>query len=251
MTFSAVTLAGPAARIGTLNEAPLHADLKAWYAEPGDRLEVPLEGRHIDLVRGELLVEIQTRGFSALRAKLSELLARHPVRLVHPIAAEKWIVRVDGEGRVLGRRRSPRRGRLEDVFGELVSLPRLLLRPNFSCEVLLVQEEEVRRHAPGPEAPPWRSRRAWRRKGWVVVERRLVAVLERRLLRGPSDLLQLLPSDLPSPFTTADLATRLEVTRDLAQKMAYCLREVGAIETRARGRAGCLYRLAPEHQARC
>src|SRR5262245_62323945 len=32
-------------RIGLLNEKPLHAALKAWYAQPGDQFEVPLDGR--------------------------------------------------------------------------------------------------------------------------------------------------------------------------------------------------------------
>ena len=47
--------------VGLLNEKPLHASLKAWYAQPGDRFEVNVDGSVIDIVRGELLVEIQTR----------------------------------------------------------------------------------------------------------------------------------------------------------------------------------------------
>lgn len=218
--------------IGTQNEAPLHASLKAWYAEPGDQVEVPLRGRQIDLVRGPLLIEIQTGSFGALRDKLEQLLAHHPVRVVHPVLAEKWVVRVDADGRELGRRRSPRRGRLEDAFRELVSLPRLFLRPNFSCELLLVAAEELRRHEPG---------RAWRRKGWVVQERRLLAVQGRRLLQGPNDLRRLLPAGLPRPFTTADLAAALGIERDLAQKLAYCLREAQVLTATGRTRAGWLY----------
>lgn len=223
-------LAAAPRSIGTLNEAPLHAGLKAWYAAPGDRLEVPLEGRVIDLVRGDLLVEVQTASFGSIRAKLEQLLERHPVRLVHPVAAERWIVRQDADGRVLGRRRSPCRGRVEDAFDELVSLPRLFLREGFSFEVLLVEEEEVRTH----------TGRSWRNRGWVVHERRLVSVLERRLLRR-ADLLGLLPAGLPEPFTTADLAAGLRVPRGLAQKMAYCLREARVIEARGRGGSGWRY----------
>lgn len=39
----------------------------------------------------------------------------------------------------------------------------------------------------------------------------------------------LLPSDLPDEFTTADLAEKLSQRRRVAQKMVYCLREVGLI----------------------
>ena len=79
-------------QIGTLNEKPLHASLKQWMAEPGDRFEVPLDGFFIDVVRDELLIEIQTGGFSPLKKKLRQLTKSHPVRLVYPIAAEKWLV---------------------------------------------------------------------------------------------------------------------------------------------------------------
>ena len=35
--------------ISTLNEKPLHAGLKEWYARPGDRIEVPVDGFLIDI----------------------------------------------------------------------------------------------------------------------------------------------------------------------------------------------------------
>ncbi|MGH7287475.1 MAG: hypothetical protein ACREI8_05590 [Myxococcota bacterium] len=211
----------PERPIATLNEGPLHAALKAWYARNGDRLEVPVEGRQIDIVRGDLLIEIQTSNLAALRRKLETLIEDHPVRLVHPVALEKWILRIDGDTqRVLGRRRSPRRGKLEDAFKELVSLAKLLAHPDFSCEILLTREEEVRINEPG---------RAWRRHGWVIVERRLIDVVDTHLFCDRSDLRRILPPDLPARFTTADLADALRIASNLAQKMAYCLREAGAI----------------------
>ena len=62
--------AATASAIGTLRERPLHASLKRWYARPGDRVEVAVDGYVVDLVRGDLLIEIQTRGFATLRPKL-------------------------------------------------------------------------------------------------------------------------------------------------------------------------------------
>ena len=50
--------------IGLLNEKPLHASLKQWYARPGDRFEVAVDGFVIDIVRDDLLIEIQTRNFA-------------------------------------------------------------------------------------------------------------------------------------------------------------------------------------------
>jgi hypothetical protein len=234
-----ITAGGPVRAIATLREGPLHAALKSWYAEPGDREEVAVDGRQIDLVRGALLIEIQTGSFAALRPKLAALTRTHAVRVVHPIPVEKWIVRVKGANRrVLGRRRSPARGRIEDAFHQLVSLPALLADPRFSLEIVLTQEEEVRRYERG---------RAWRRKGWVVVERRLVGIVGRHPIAGPDDLRPLLPRDLPRDFTTADLATRLGVARSLAQKMAYCLRHLGVVEVAGKAGNAVEYRLiAPD-----
>jgi hypothetical protein len=209
--------------IGTLNEGSLHAALKEWYAQPSDQFEVSVDSFVIDIVRGDLLIEVQTGNFSSIKRKVRTLLADHSVRLVYPIAREKWIVRLakDGSGDVLGRRKSPKHGVIEHLFEELVRLPRLLANPNLSLEVLLTQEEEIRYYD---------GRRVWRRRGWVIQERRLLDVVERRLFETPDDLAALIPSDLAEPWTTADLAEAIGQPRWLARKMAYCLRKMSAVE---------------------
>jgi hypothetical protein len=68
--------------IGTLNEGALHVQLKNWYQRPDDRIEQIVDGFVVDLVRGDLLVEIQTGSFAPLRRKLELLTRKHRVRLV-------------------------------------------------------------------------------------------------------------------------------------------------------------------------
>ena len=220
--------------IGLLNEKPLHAGLKEWYRCGGDQVEVPLEGFVVDLVRDGVLIEIQTGGFSSMRRKFDRLLDLYPIRLVYPVATLKWIVKLDDTGHEVSRRRSPKRGIAADVCGELVSFPSLLSHPNFTLEVALIEEEEVRR----PDA-----NRGWRRGGFVIDERRLVSVLDTVTLTAPEGLLGLVPDDLPDPFTTSDLAAGLGRTRHLAQEVAYCLRVSGAVESVGRDKRGILYRL--------
>lgn len=207
-------------QVGTLGEKPLHAALKGWYAQDGDRIEEPVDGFVIDLVRSGVLIEIQTRGFSSMKRKLAELLDRHAVRVVYPIAVEKWIVKLDEQGRMTSRRRSPKRGAAADVFEELVSFPKLIAHPGLTLEVLLIREEEVRR---------FDGTKGWRRKGWIVEERRLLEVVDRLVLDSPEALASLMPSRLPREFTTNDLAEALGRHRRLAQQMAYCLRHAGLI----------------------
>lgn len=222
--------------IGTLREKPLHASLKRWYALEGDLVEVPVDGFVIDLVRGDLLIEVQTRGFSSMKRKLVTLLGLgHRVRIVHPIPVDKWIVKVDADGTIQSRRRSPKHGAPTDVFAELVSFPDLLVDPHLEVEVLLTIEEEYRRHTPN---------RAWRRKGWTVVERRLIEVVDTLPLRHAADLTGLLPADLPGTFATADLAAKLGTPRRAAQQMAYCLRKVGAIDVVGKDGNAVEYRIA-------
>ena len=215
--------------IGVLREGPLHAAVKALLAEPGDRLEVPVGRFVIDLVRADgELVEVQTGGFGALGKKLDALLDDHRIRVVHPVAAERRIVRVDEHGEVLGARRSPKRVRAVAVFDELVAFPSLLSHPNLTIEVLLLREDHIRRPRPTT------ARRRTRDPG----ERRLVEVLDRVVLRTPEDILAALPALPVEPFSTRELAAHLRCTTLLAQRTLYCLRVIGIVEPAGqRGRA--------------
>jgi hypothetical protein len=156
-----------------------------------------------------------------MKHKLEKLLAHRQVRLVYPIPCEQWITKQPHEedGPVI-RRKSPKHCGFDHVFDELVSFPQLLMNPNFSLELLLVQEEEVRRYD---------GVRGWRRRGWVTEERRLLKVVEQRVLLSPADMFSFIPHELSEPFTTSDLATAITKSRRFAQKMVYCLRVMGCI----------------------
>ncbi len=203
-------------------EKSLHDATKTWYSRPGDILEAPVDGYIVDIVRGDLLIEIQTGNFSAIRRKLSKLIKEHPVRLVHPVSQRKWIVRLDADGEtVTSRRRSPKRGRVEDVFFELVYMPTLIMNPNLSLEVLLVHSEDVLIDD---------GRGSWRRRRWSIHDRRLIDVVDSRLFSEPADFRELIPTSLHDKFTTKELGEELSLRPVTSQKMVYCLRKMGSIE---------------------
>ena len=154
--------------IGELNERSLHRALKERYAVAGSETERVVDGFVTDVVADGRIVEIQTGGFGPLRNKLSRLLDAYPVTLVHPIARDRYIVKMaDDQAQPPTRRRSPKHGSVFDVFSTLVSIPSLLAHPNLTLEVVMTVEEEVR--APSetprtmaprldPRRPPARGR---------------------------------------------------------------------------------------------
>ena len=215
-------------QVGTLRESSLHAALKARSARPGDRIEEPVDGYWIDIVRGEQLIEIQTGSFAALRPKLAHFLPGRPVRVVLPLVVDKHLVHMDGvDQRVVRRRRSPKRQREVDLFGELVHVLGHAASPGFSLELALVSVEELRCDD---------GRGSWRRRGVSIVDRRLIEVQQRRLFSSPAEYLALIPDALPEPFTVADLAVGIGGPRRLAGQMAYTLRHMGLM--RAVGKRG-------------
>lgn len=202
-------------------ESSLHSAIKKWYFHEGDRLEVKVDDFVVDMVRGDLLIEIQTANFSAIRPKLLRLLDEHRVRLVYPIPKEKWILhRSKVTGEAVGRRKSPRKGRLYDLFSELIRIPNLFSNGNLSVEVLMIEAEEV-----------WcdDGRGSWRRKGASIEDRKLVRVLERMIFENKADFLRILPDDMPDPFSNRDLARSLGISVSQSRKMTYSLRKMGAI----------------------
>lgn len=130
------------------------------------------------------------------------------------------------------RRKSPKRGQTVDIFRELVYCPELMNSPNFSLEVLLIQEEEVR---------IFDERKGWRRRGWVTEERHLLAVFERHLFQDATDLWRLIPDELPVEFTTNDLTRVMKIPQRTAGQVAYCLRKMDLVEQNGKRGRSFLY----------
>jgi hypothetical protein len=125
-----------------MTEHSLHLQIKEAYSIPGDVFEIKLGNYIIDILRGELIIEVQTRNFSALKEKLQSLIKTNQVRLVYPLPEKKWITYITKDGVVVNKRASPKKGKIADLFRELVRIPNMLSEENFSLEVLLIDEEK-------------------------------------------------------------------------------------------------------------
>ncbi len=211
--------------IPSIMETSLHRQLKDAYADGTAQTEVPLGDYRIDVVQPGLLVEIQHGSLSAIRDKIRQLTEDgHKVLVVKPILVEKLLVKLDEkEGRVVSRRKSPKRGKLLDVFDELVHFTRAFPHPNLTLEVPLVDVEEFRYPGHG-------RRRRWRKNDHQVQDRVLTGIRETHRFCTAHDLARLVPPGLPRPFHTGHLAEKLGVDRWIAQRVAYCFRHMGTVK---------------------
>lgn len=223
-------------------ETSLHQQLKSWYAVDGAATEVPLGRFRIDVVQGDRLIEIQHGGLAAIRDKIRHLLKKHDVTVVKPLIGKKRIIKLDGpDGKVVSRRLSPKRANWLSFFDELVYFTKVFPHPRLTIEVPMVEVEEVRY--------PGHGKRRRRRNGdFLIQDQLLVDVRESMVFETASDLLALVPSHLRSPFHTGQLADRLGVKRWEAQRVAYCLRETGAVEMVGKKGNALLYRRARKRQ---
>jgi hypothetical protein len=224
-------------------ETTLHRQLKGHYAADGAQVEQRIGRYRIDVIDGDELIEIQLGSLSAIRDKIAALVKQHRVRVIKPIVAKKFLVKHDrAGGKVVSRRRSPKQGVVLDVFEELVHFTRVFPHPRLVLEVVLVEIEELRHPGHG-------KRRRWRRNDHVASDQRLIGVLESQRFHTAADLCRLLPKKLPRPFHTGNLAEGLNVQRWIAQRMAYCLRNTGAIRQVGKLRGAWLYETVSKKSA--
>lgn len=207
--------------IGILKERSLHASIKEWYAQPGDQLEVPFEGFVIDIIRNNLLIEIQTGNFSSLKNKLQVLGRNNLIEIVFPIAENKWIVKQGVDGTQISRRKSPKRGKIEDLFGQLIYIPAEIIQDNIRLTVLLIDINEI-----------WidDGKGSWRRKKWSKTDQKLLGANNSFTFNKPIDFQNLLSPAISLIFTAKELSINNSITIKQAQKMCYALRKMKIIE---------------------
>lgn len=221
--------------INIRNETHLHSAVKRWLSLPGDRFEAMVDGSIIDIVRGDLLIEVQTGNFYSIHKKIKRLLKEHEVKIVYPLPAAKWITTIRAGERCTIRRKSPKKGRVEDIFKELIRLPDLVSSDNFSMDILMIEEEETRVDD---------GKGSWRRKGISIIDRDLIDVVDEIHLDSVMDYLKFIPENISEPFTNNELSKALNININLTRKMTYCMKKIGIIEETGKVKNELLFRRA-------
>ncbi|MGD2072910.1 MAG: hypothetical protein PVG65_05430, partial [Candidatus Thorarchaeota archaeon] len=102
----------------------------------------------------------------------------------------------------------------------------------FSIEVVLIREEEVRIND---------GKGSWRRRGWSIIDHKLLEIISRRCFTNAADFNELLPQKMTEPFTSSDFAKAVSCSRHLAQKAMYCLRKMGSLKVVGKKRNAFLH----------
>lgn len=218
--------------INIRNESTLHRQIKDWYAQEGDELEVSVSGFIIDIRRDDLLIEVQTSSFGALKRKLDRLLPEYRMRIIYPVFLEKWLIRYDEAGQVVSRRKSPRSGSNLDIFPELVHIIPWLNHPHLSLEILQISGEEIRKED---------GRGSWRRKGISIEDRQLLEVKQTITVHCKTELFNLIGHNFPESFSSSYLARSLSVPPRFARKILYTLSRLDLIQPAGKSGNAILY----------
>ncbi len=224
-------------------ETSLHRELKEIYAGEDAQTEVALDGFRIDAVADGRLIEVQHGSLGAIQAKIRKLVKKNEVVVVKPIIHRKRLVKLESQGgQQISSRRSPKRGKLLDIFSELVHFTNAFPHPNLTIEVALVEVDELRYPGHG-------RRRRRRADDFQIEDVRLVEILQTDRFQTAEDLLRLFPALPDEPFNTAQLAETLDVARWDAQRIAYCLRKSGVFQSVGKQANAWLYRVSSKSAA--
>ena len=155
----------------TLNESKLHNSLKILYQEIYEgQTEVEQDGHIYDIVsKNGNVIEIQTKNLAKLLPKILDTIEKgHNVKLVHPIPLSRTIETCDADGKIISRRKSPKKGSIYDIFRELTGIYPLMTNPHFSLEIVEIEmtEERIRTDQPVQSKNGRRRfRRNWNKSG--------------------------------------------------------------------------------------
>ncbi|MBQ9082788.1 MAG: hypothetical protein IJY28_04740 [Clostridia bacterium] len=220
----------PDGGIGTLGEKSIHAILKYYFEEDAQNHECPVENGVADIIGAHGVIEIQTRQFHRLGAKLARLLPEGPVTVVYPVIRRKrilWINPDTGELIRSGAFRAFRKP--ESVFQELYRIRSYVTHPNFRLCIVVMDAEDFRRE---------NSRT-------TKIDRIPTALIDVQYYAVPSDFRVFLPDGLPETFSSAQLAKIRKISRTDAQQLLRMLVLLGQAEVIGKDGRTNIYRRCP------
>ena len=222
--------------IGTKKESSLHHSLKFQYSLSGET-EIAIGEYICDGQGGQgEIIEVQTGSFGPLKEKAKQLAQTGKLKIIHPIINQKQIELYDTNGQLISRRKSPRKGKVWDLFSKLIYAPEIPLLKNLSIELAVVDIVEKRIDD---------GCGSWRRKGVSISNRILEAYHHSVVLKNRKDYYQFIPFKSNEHFTTGDLALKAGIKSSLARKTLYVLAKMSLVERIGKQGKAIVYRQKP------
>jgi len=208
--------------IGTLSEKTVHAIMKNYYEPNEDNHEVKIEGYVADIYNEQGIIEIQTRQFNKMRAKLSTFLNLYPVTIVYPMPYNKWVFWIDNEtGETTKKRKAPKKWSAYDAFFELYKIKEFLKNPNLRMRLVLMDMEEYRL------LNGWN---ASKKRGSTRFDRIPLEIKQEVVIEQPEDYMQFIPYDIEEQFTSKEFAKAAKIKVDTARLVLNILYYVGVVK---------------------
>lgn len=189
----------------TLNESNLHKTLKLIYAEQSNgKTEVELYGHVYDiLTKNNEIIEIQTGTLVKLLPKILDTINKgHKIKVVYPLVISKTIETYK-EGKLISKRKSPKKGNIYSLFKEITGLYPVLLDNHFSLDVVLADISEYREKFEDLVQSANNKRRF--RKDWNKTGKKLNFIQDTLHFDKKDDYLKLLPENLPDEFSSKEI----------------------------------------------
>lgn len=196
--------------INTYNETSLHAVLKKMYALEDDSLTEQKYGPFIlDIqTRNGDAIEIQTANLSSLAKKTAYMLQnKKKIKIVHPVALNKTIKTIQADGSLVSNRKSANHPTIYPALRSMTGMYPYFLQKGFTLEVLYIEELEIRKKTKEKVQTHNKSRRHL--KDWIIFDRQLVQIYEKKVFKTKADWIKLLPVECRNQFTKPQLQKAL------------------------------------------
>jgi len=216
--------------IGALSEKTLHKILKLYVEPDITKHEVKYLGSVADVKNGEGVIEVQTRNYDKLAPKIKKFLAQAPVRVICPLAEEKWLSWIDEKtGEISDKRKSPKKEGIYDALKLLHGIRSVITDPRLTVTVVYMRVDE------------YKNLNGWDvtgKRGATRLERIPTALLHTEDITSVEYYKELIPDNLGEEFLAKDFCRAIKRTSRYSYYILKLLVAAGALrESGMRGRA--------------
>ncbi len=221
--------------IGTYKENTLHNVLKNYFEPHNENHEIKIGNFVADIVGENGVIEIQTGSFNAMRKKLTAFLEVCDVTIVYPMCKVKWLYNIDDNtGEVISKRKSPKKGTVQDAFFELYRIKNFLNNERLHFKLIVLEEAHYQTI----------NKVSYRGKKYRI-DRVPIEIIEEIDIFDKYDYKKLIPKELytSETFTAKDFAKSSKCSHRIAQIGLNILFSIDVVERVGKDKNAFLYKV--------